>query len=167
MLQVLFFRLSLLMCAIALGGAAIPVEAAQNTIPSSLYLDTQARALWDQIAAARADAGLSPLTLDSTVSSLAQERSTDMATHNYFGHYDPAGRSFLDMMPGLNLSWRLASETLERNTYANCATEAAHGLVTSPPHHAILFDPQYRIGGVGHAVSRDGMHYFAIIVIEP
>ncbi len=148
-------------------GLAAPPTAAQDAFPSEIGPDTAAQVVWDQIMAARGDAGLAPLDLDGTTSDLARARSIDMATHGYFGHDDAAGRNFADLMPAFDLRGQLASETLQRNNYPDSAGEAARGLLASPAHRAILFDPRYRVGGIGHAVAGNGMHYFTLIVIQP
>lgn len=90
-----------------------------------------------------------------------------MAQHHLFGHTSSTGTTFLDMMPNYGLTGQFAGETIQRNNYADSAHEAARGLIASPEHHAILFDAAYQIGGVGSAVSDDGIHYFTIIVIQP
>ncbi len=167
MFQFLVFRISFILYFVVVGLSAAPVAAAQNTIFSPTNPDTIAKAVWDQIAVARAASGLSPLTLDRAAIDLAHTRSTDMATHDYFGHYDATGRSFLDLMAAYDLTGQFAGETLQRNNFSDSATEAARGLIASPAHHAILFDPRYQVGGIGHAVGSNGMHYFTIIVIQP
>lgn len=158
--------LSFLLCLGVVGFAASPT-AARDALFASISPDDAAQVVWDQIMAARADAGLAPLALDDDTSALARARSIDMAAHGYFGHYDAAGRSFADLMPAFDLRGPLASETLQRNNYPDSAGVAARGLLASPAHRAILFDPRYRVGGVGHAVAGDGMHYFTLIVIQP
>ncbi len=90
-----------------------------------------------------------------------------MAGHHSFGHVSSTGTTFLDQMPAYGLTGQLAGETIQRNNYADPVSEATRGLIASPEHHAILFDPQYRIGGVGSATGDDGLHYFTIIVIQP
>lgn len=123
--------------------------------------------MWQDIAVARASAGLLALTVDTPTVALARARSTDMARHRLFSHVGSAGTTFLDMMPAYGLTGQLAGETIQRNNFTDPAGEAARGLIASPEHHAILFDPHYRISGVGSATGDDGIHYFTIIVIEP
>jgi len=134
--------------------------------PSAAFT-TEEEALWQGIADARAKAGLPALAVDAPTMALARDRSADMARHRLFGHVSSGGTTFLDMMPAYGLAGQLAGETIQRNNYANPASEATRGLIASPEHHAILFDPHYRIGGVGSATSDDGLHYFTIIVIQP
>jgi len=146
---------------------AIPTSAASCTSCASATLSPEEQSLWQQIAAARADAGLASLSMDAASISLARARSTDMAQRHFFGHTSSTGTTFLDMMPNYGLTGQFAGETIQRNNYADSAREAARGLIASPEHHAILFDAVYQIGGVGSAVSDDGIHYFTIIVIQP
>lgn len=147
--------------------AAAPARAAMCAPCTSASLSAEEQALWQQIVTARAAAGLTTLMIDASTTTLARDRSADMARYHLFGHTSSGGTTFLDLMPEYGLTWQLASETIERNDYADPAREAARGLIASPEHHAILFDSRYRIGGVGSAVGDDGFHYFTIIVIEP
>ncbi len=147
--------------------AALHISAAPCASCTSTTLTVEEQALWQGIAVARASAGLPALTVDAPTVVLARDRSMDMAWHHSFGHVSSAGTTFLDMMPAYGLTGQLAGETIQRNNYTDPAGEAARGLIASPEHHAILFDPHYRIGGVGSATGNDGIHYFTIIVIEP
>lgn len=133
----------------------------------SVSLTGEEEALWQQLASARVGAGFSSLAVDANTTALARERSADMAQHHLFGHTSSTGATFLDLMASYGITGRLAGETIQRNNYANPANEAARGLIASPAHYAILFDSRYRIGGIGSAVSDDGVHYFTVIVIQP
>ncbi len=159
--------LAALICCICLPFVTLHVGAAPCASCTSATLTVEERALWQGIVNARASAGLLALTVDPATVALARDRSTDMARHHSFGHVSSAGTTFLDMMPAYGLTGQLAGETIQRNNYTDPAGEAARGLIASPEHHAILFDPHYRIGGVGSATGNDGIHYFTIIVIEP
>ncbi len=159
--------LTALLCCISLPFVTVHVGAAPCMSCTSVTLSAEEVALWQGIADARASAGLPALTVDAPTVALARDRSTDMARHHLFGHVGSAGTTFLDMMPAYGLAGQLEGETIQRNNFADAASEAARGLIASPEHHAILFDPQYRIGGVGSATGDDGLHYFTIIVIEP
>lgn len=153
---------TLLLCA----AFAFPAAAAPAS-PDNAGLGAEETALWARIAAARADAGLAVPALSAQATALARARSADMATRGYFDHVTPDGTTFLDMMPAYGLTGQLAGETLQGNNFPDSPAEAARGLIASPAHHAILFDPRYGVAGVGHAVGADGTHYFTIIVIQP
>ncbi len=142
-----------------------PVALAAATPTATLGPEEQA--VWQLVAAARRDAGLSVPTTSDQITILARQQSTDMATRHYFSHYSPDGVTFLDLMPTYGITGQLAGETIQENNYADSPTEAARALIASPEHHAILFDPRFTIAGVGHAVGATGIHYFTIIVVQP
>ncbi len=143
--------------------APVVYAAGAPTVP----LESEEQAVWQLVSDARRDAGLSPPTIDSQVTALARQQSSDMATRHYFSHYSPDGVTFLDLMPGYGITGQLAGETIQENNYPQSAIEAARALIASPEHHAILFDPRFTIAGVGHAVGTDSIHYFTIIVVQP
>ncbi len=70
-------------------------------------------------------------------------------------------------MPGYWITGQLAGETIQENNFPQSATEAARALIASPEHHAILFDPRFTIAGVGETSGADGVHYYAILVVQP
>ena len=117
---------------------------------------------------ARRAAGLVDPQLDLLLVDLASQRSADMAGRNYFGHSTPEGTMVFDLLVASGTPWLYASETLQRNNYPaeQTAAEAARSLLASPPHRAIIMDPQYNAVGIGHAVDAQGMHYFTILWIN-
>ena len=114
---------------------------------------------------ARRAAGLADPQLDLLLVDLASQRSADMANRGYFGHVTPEGTMVFDLLVASGTPWLYASETLQRNNYpeGQTAAEAARSLLESPPHRAIILDPQYTALGIGHAVDAQGMHYYSII----
>ncbi len=143
----------------------MPLHTPAAAIPT-VTLSREEQALWQLVSDARSDAGLPTVTRDNRITVLARERSTDMATRHYFDHYTPDGQTFLDLMPRYGLTSPRAGETLQGNNRADSPAEAARALIASPEHHAVLFDPRYTTGGVGHAVDGNGVHYFTIIFMQ-
>lgn len=154
-----------LSCLLLLVVQSSPVALAAATPTVTLSLEEQA--VWQRVANARLDAGLSVPATDTQITLLARARSADMVTRHYFGHASPDGVTFLDLMPRYGLTGQLAGETIQENNYADSPAEAARALIASPEHHAILFDPRFTMAGVGHTVGADGIHYFTIIVVQP
>jgi len=146
---------------------AVPVPlVARAAATPSVTLDWEEQTLWQLIRDARAGAGLPAVAENNQVVVLARERSTDMVARHYFDHYAPDGQTFLDLMPRYGLTSPHAGETLQENNRADSAIEAARALIASPEHHAVLFDARYTIGGVGHAVDGNGVHYFTMIFVQ-
>lgn len=141
----------------------VTVAAAAPTVA----LSVEEQAAWTLVSDARAAVGLPLPPIDAQITALARARTADMATRHYFAHASPDGTTFLDLMPTYGITGQLAGETIQENNYADSPTEAVRALIASPDHHAILFDPRFTIAGVGHAVGADGIHYFAIIVVQP
>ncbi len=116
----------------------------------------------------RRAAGLGPLTLDATLTAIAQQRSDDMARRGYFAHVSPEGQTAFDLIAATGIPWRYAGETLQRNNYplAQTAAEAARSLFASPAHRDILLDPRFTHFGVAEATASDGMHYYTVVLIQ-
>jgi uncharacterized protein YkwD len=117
----------------------------------------------------RAAVGLKPVEVDAATVQLARDRSTDMATRNYFSHTTPDGEKFLGMLTQRGVSYKYAGEILARNNYpdAQAPGTAMTTYLNSAPHKAILMDGRYDRVGVGYAKSdEDGMHYFTVIFVQ-
>jgi len=158
-------RWILLLSFLLLLAVPVPLVARAAATPS-VTLDWEEQTLWQLIRDARSEAGLPLVTTDDQVMVLARERSKDMVARHYFDHYAPDGQTFLDLMPRYGLTSPHAGETLQENNRADSATEAARALIASPEHHAVLFDARYTIGGIGHAVDGNGVHYFTMIFVQ-
>ena len=117
---------------------------------------------------ARRAAGLADPELDLVLVDLASQRSADMAARDYFSHYTPEGGTIFDLLAWSSTPWGYAGETLQRNNYPDeqTAVVAAQSLLDSPPHRAIIMDPQYTAIGIGHAVDPYGMHYYTIVWVN-
>ena len=117
---------------------------------------------------ARRAAGLPDPQLDLLLVDLASQRSADMANRSYFAHVTPEGTMVFDLLVASGTPWSYASETLQRNNYPaeQSAAEAARSLLESPPHRAIIMDPQYTAVGIGHGVDAQGMHYYTVLWIN-
>ena len=117
---------------------------------------------------ARRAAGLPDPQLDLLLVDLASQRSADMANRGYFGHVTPEGTMVFDLLVASGTPWLYASETLQRNNYPaeQSADEAVRSLLASPPHRAIILDPQYTAVGIGHAVDAQGMHYYTVLWVN-
>ncbi len=147
------------------GFVQAPAAAAQ---PARLGPDGHAQQVLAILMDTRRAAGLADPDLDLLLVELASQRSADMANRNYFSHYTPEGTSIFNLLEWSGTPWRYAGETLQRNNYpsAQSATVAAHSLLNSPPHRAVIMDPQYTAIGIGHAVNAQGMHYYTVVWVN-
>lgn len=127
-----------------------------------------AKQLANLINQTRRENDLPTLTLDPLLSSLAQQRSSDMAQRNYFAHVTPEGRTVFDLLTQAGIPWTYAGETLQRNNFPvdQSAPEAARSLFASPSHRAVLLDPQFTHFGVAEAVAPNGIHYYTVILVK-
>lgn len=132
-------------------------------------LSSAETALLNRIREARRAAGLPALTLDNRLIDLARSRSTDMATRGYFDHYTPEGKTFLDMMRGQHIPFRMAGEIIAQNNYeaAQTAEQAYLAYKNSSEHYRIIMMSNWRTVGIGRAVDRNGMYYYTVIFSQP
>ncbi|MBX6341468.1 MAG: hypothetical protein IRY97_03345 [Thermomicrobiaceae bacterium] len=141
-------------------------EAAPHAVYASLSLAEQ---LAQRLNDARIQNGLAPLTLDARLTQIAQARSDDMASRNYFSHYSPEGQTFFDLLNQAGIPWSYAGETIQRNNYPldETAAEAARSLLASAPHRAIILDGRFTSFGVAERMAADGIHYYTVVFVQP
>ncbi|MFH0776919.1 MAG: CAP domain-containing protein [Patescibacteria group bacterium] len=109
---------------------------------------TRERAVWLKLVNDfRAQQQLSKVNLDEQLSAFAQNYADQMASQNFFGHIDPAGRDpeARRKLAGLALP---VGENLARDS----KTEYAHeGLLRSPAHRENILAPEWTRVGLGVA----------------
>lgn len=129
-------------------GAASPGVAAEQASPAVLQL-------WNLLNAERARAGLAPLRLDPALSQLAQLKSQDMVSRNYFSHYSPTyGYPYtMEYQAGIRARYMGAE-----NIAAAGSVQAAHALLmASPGHRRNILDPRFTDVGIGVVPGRWGL----------
>jgi len=145
--------------------AVMPTVSVGATAPAVFSPDEQtlASALLTQ----RGNEGLQPLTIDPTLTLLAEQRCAEIASEHSFGHVTTDGKTVFDLLDAYGITYHKLGETLAMNANtSDPGAEAARDLMNSPLHHATLFDPQYTAIGFGHSVGADGIQYFAVIVLS-
>lgn len=97
----------------------------------------------------RALAGLPWLSLDASLSAVAQAHSEDMAKRNFFSHTNPDGLSPFDRMKNHGISYRTAAE----NIAAGQKTPEAvvNGWMNSSGHRANIMNGAFNKMGLGTA----------------
>jgi uncharacterized protein YkwD len=117
----------------------------------------------------RAAAGLSTLSLDAILVRVARERAQDMATQNYFAHTSPSGQTAFDLMAAQGFVAYASGENLARNNYPSgqSVATAMSAFMASDGHRENLLNPRYTRAGIGHAITVDGMNYYAVLFASP
>lgn len=110
--------------------------------------DIRTEQLLSDTNAKRAEAGLSPVTLNSTLSEAAAAKASDMFAHNYWAHNSPQGKTPWDFIVGSGYKYTLAGENLAKNFQTSGGVVDAW--MASPSHRANLLKPGYQ--DVGFAV---------------
>jgi uncharacterized protein YkwD len=136
---------------------------------STINLAAPEKQLLESINAERNKAGVGPVAPLSNLTDLAQARSADMATRDYFSHTTPEGTGFLDMLRARSIQYNFAGEIIARNNApaSDQSTQMAlQVFLDSPSHRQIMLDPQYTYMGVGYARSGSNMSYFTVIFLR-
>jgi uncharacterized protein YkwD len=154
--------------AVPLVAPPVAVPAAPAAAPATPALDGYEQQVLATLLGARRAAGVATPQLDAQITELARQRSADMATRNYFSHYTPENTTIFTLLGNSGMPWSFAGETIARNNYANNQTAgvAAQALLDSPPHRAVILDPQYGYVGIGHAYDGRGMHYYTVVWVR-
>ncbi len=142
-------------------GASTPLLAGTMLSPGS-------QQLLDLINGARQRIGAKSVVLSSQVSSIAQQRSNDMAARFYFSHVTPEGKSYGDFLKASGVHYKFSGEILAENNFpeSQAAAKSYEGFMASPDHHDILLDPRYNFVGVGEARDSRGYYIFTVIFIQ-
>ncbi len=94
----------------------------------------------------RAQNGLSPLTLSSTLCNGAYLKSKDMAVNNYFSHNSPTYGDPFTMMKGQGITYRRAAENIAKN-FSVLASHNA--FMDSSGHRANILNASFKRVGLG------------------
>ena len=137
-------------CLLAALPTALPAAAAT--------LDAQESDLVAVVNSFRAARGLARLAVSDTLTFAAKWMATDMAVYNYFAHTSRDGRAPVQRMTdaGYPGPQTYTGENLAAG-YAS-ASEVLSGWISSPAHHAVLTNPNYRAIGVGRAYNASSTH---------
>lgn len=101
--------------------------------------------------AERAKAGCGALTVDATLTSVAQAHSQDMATKNYFSHDSQDGRSPFDRMTAAGYRYSTAAENIAAGQ--RTPQDVVTGWMNSPGHKANILNCALKQIGVGYATA--------------
>jgi uncharacterized protein YkwD len=114
--------------------------------------------LFQALNRARAQHHLRPVEASPRLHWAARHHSSDMLTHDYFGHTSPTGLTLYDRIVRSGFltegTW-WAGETLAWGTGASGDPSSVVRMwLTSPEHRAIVLSPMFRFVGIGRARGR-------------
>ncbi len=141
--------------------------------------------IFDGINQARAERNLSPLSEDPNLMSIAQLRSNDMITRNYFSHTDPNSGQvlFQILLNDQHYTYLFAGENIAeirnqgafvpsgftvyaRYSATDLADQFVTGWINSPDHYENIINPHFRRTGIAVGVSMDGTRVVATQVFS-
>ncbi|MFD0339380.1 CAP domain-containing protein [Streptomyces sp. NPDC127117] len=127
--------------------SAAPRTSAPATRSASAPADSSVRsAVLALVNQERAKVGCSPLTASSSLASLAQDFSADMAARGFFDHTDPDGRSPWDRAAKAGVQG-LAAENIARGQAS--AQAVMDSWMNSDGHRANILNCDYKTLGIG------------------
>ncbi len=94
----------------------------------------------------RAKAGLPRLEIDPLLTELAREKSCDMVSHNYFGHYSERFGTIHDQLEIKAISYSNAAENLAGGSDI---LRTHHRLLASRAHRSNILNPNFKRIGIG------------------
>lgn len=97
---------------------------------------------------ARAENGLSSLTMDWQLSRVARYKSQDMHDNRYFSHTSPVYGTPFEMIKNFGLSFRTAGENIAMGQKTPQAV--VNAWMNSSGHRANILNPNFRKIGVGY-----------------
>ncbi|WP_438318833.1 CAP domain-containing protein [Sporosarcina sp. FA9] len=95
----------------------------------------------------RKNAGLSALQVDSKLMNSARQKSTDMATKNYFSHTSPTYGSPFDQMKANGVTYKSAAENIAAGQVS--AEEVVKAWMESPGHRQNILTADFTHIGIG------------------
>ncbi|OOM76134.1 autolysin [Clostridium puniceum] len=97
--------------------------------------------------AKRTEAGLQPLTMDSTLVQVARYKSNYMIQNNFFDHTNPDGTKWTNWLQKIGYKYTSTGENIAYNT--SNAVELFNQWWNSPGHRANMMNSSYNKVGIG------------------
>lgn len=144
------------------GGGGGPVTA--SPVPSTgqgSFLRDQEAIVLQLTNQARAQAGLGALAQTAPLTTIAEGRSQDMGTRNYFSHVTPEGQTVFNFLAQAGISYTAAGENIAMNSApANQTAQTAFtAWMSDQGHKANILDPAYGHIGIGVYQTSGGLSY--------
>lgn len=96
----------------------------------------------------RANAGLTALRINDSLSAAAAQKARDMFVKNYWAHFSPDGKSPWDFVTAAGYRYAIAGENLAKNF--STSQSVVDAWMASPTHRENIMKPQYR--DIGFAI---------------
>lgn len=110
----------------------------------------------------RSKNGLSPLTLDYSLSNVATKKSQDMINKNYFDHTSPTYGSPFDMMNKFGISYRTAGENIAMGQ--TTPQQVMNSWMNSEGHRKNILNPNFTELGVGIASNGSSLYWTQMFI---
>ncbi len=130
-------------------------ETTTSTVDNSV-----ASKLLNLVNKARNENGLSSLTLNSSLSNVAQKKAEDMKNNNYFSHTSPTYGSPFDMIKSFGINYKTAGENIAMGQ--KTAEEVFNAWMNSSGHRANILNKNFTQMGIGYT---SGNTYWSQIFI--
>lgn len=134
----------------------VPDEEKTDSGQSGNIEDSMAAQVVKLVNEERTKAGLSPLTVDRTVTAAAQKRAREIETS--FSHTRPNGSGFSTALTEAGVNYRGAGENIAYGQ--NSAAQVMQGWMNSAGHRANILNGNFTTIGVGHYKSASGVDYW-------
>ena len=106
-----------------------------------------AKSLLALVNQARAEKGLSALSLNDSLSAVAQKKAEDMKNNNYFSHTSPTYGSPFDMIKNAGISYKSAGENIAMGQ--KTAEAVFNAWMNSSGHRANILSSKFTQMGIG------------------
>lgn len=134
------------------------VQKTQGVTPAA----TDETSMLSLVNAERAKVGAAALTINPQLTKLAQLKSQDIATNNYFSHISPTYGSPFEMLKKYGVSYLYAGENLAKNATVQAAHQA---LMNSPGHKKNILNTDFNQVGIGVVSKNDGSKIYTQMFI--
>lgn len=135
-----------------------------NSSNSNSSVSSYERQVVELVNAERAKNGLSPLTLDSSVSKVARVKSQDMATNNYFSHTSPTYGGAGNMLKQFGIKYTAYGENIASGQ--KTPQQVVSAWMNSSGHRANILSSSFTKIGVGYATNSSGKAYWTQMFIR-
>ena len=133
-----------------------PVPATPTPVPTADPTSAYAQEVLDLVNAERANAGLAPLTLDSSLNAAARVRAKEITTK--WGHTRPNGGNPKSAVEEQGISPSSVAENISAGRWS--ASEVVNAWMASDGHRANILNPNYTKMGLGSVkVDNDPNRY--------
>lgn len=120
----------------------------KNETPRGETTSAQAEEVLRLVNAERQKQGISPLTLDSKLTSIANTKAADMRDRNYFSHTSPTYGSPFEMLQHFGVNYTAAGENIAAGQKS--AQDVMNDWMNSSGHRANIMNKEYTKLGVGY-----------------